>query len=117
MARGDHLRGHKPEGSGRKKGQVNKTTADVRHAIATIVGHSIGDFQKWLAEIKDPKEKCDVLLRLMAFNVPKLAQVQSVVTVKRDVQDFTDEELAALASTRAAHAAAAGESGGERRLN
>ena len=84
-------------GKGRKKGVVNKITADARAAIAEIVQGSMADFQAWMAEIKDPKDRCDVFLKLMAYHIPQLARVEAHVRVTRTAEDMTDAELLALA--------------------
>jgi hypothetical protein len=91
MPSGEHLKGRKAPGSGRKPGVQNKITNDVRKAIATIAENKIGEVEGWLTDIaKEDKQKAlDLYLRLIEYHIPKLARVemQAQVTVK------THEEL------------------------
>lgn len=59
---------------GRKKGGVNKATADVRKAIALIAEGEVTAFQNWLQEIEDPAKRCDIFLRMIEYHIPKLTR-------------------------------------------
>jgi hypothetical protein len=61
-------------GIGRRKGVSNKTTTDVRKAIALIAEQNIESFGAWLSQIRDPARRCEVFLRLIEYHVPKLAR-------------------------------------------
>lgn len=63
-------------GIGRKKGVPNKTTADVREAIAKIAKDNVEKVQGWLDLIaaKDPDRAFDLYLRMIEYHIPKLAR-------------------------------------------
>lgn len=67
--------GH-PKYGGRKKGTPNRTTADVRAAIALIAQRNIMRFEQWLDRVAkdDPYKAADLLLRAIEYHVPKLAR-------------------------------------------
>lgn len=65
-----------PPNSGRPKGSPNKTTIEVREAIAQIAQQNVGAVHKWLAEIDDPAKRLDLYLRLLEYHVPKLARTE-----------------------------------------
>lgn len=93
MPTGEHLRGRKMPGSGRKKGQISKETRDVRAALQKIAEDRIDDLSGWLLDIaaEDKYRAFDLYLRLSEYCIPKLAriEVQAQVTVK------THEEMLA----------------------
>ena len=62
--------------NGRPKGAVNKTTADVRAAIASLAKDNASKAQGWLDEVaeKDPAKALDLYLRLLEYDIPKLAR-------------------------------------------
>lgn len=104
MARGDHLKGHRPENAGRKPGTQNKITRDVRKAIAEFAQLTVEDFTDWLREIEDPARRCEIWLKTIQYHIPKLAQIEGNVTIKRDLKDFSDDELIALLAGQSATA-------------
>ncbi len=61
---------------GRKAGTPNKTTADVRAALALIAQGNVHAFESWLLAIQNPAQRCDIFLRVMEFSVPKLARTE-----------------------------------------
>lgn len=61
---------------GRKKGVPNKTTSDVRAAIAVIAQNNIENVQAWLEEIKDPAKRVGLFLDLCEYHIPKLARME-----------------------------------------
>lgn len=63
-------------GMGRKKGVPNKTTSDVRAAIAVIAQNNIENVQAWLEEIKDPAKRVGLFLDLCEYHIPKLARME-----------------------------------------
>lgn len=71
-------RGTRPPnaGKGRPKGAVNKTTADVREAIAKIAQRNIEAVEAWLNEIDDPVKRLDLFLRMIEYHIPKLARTE-----------------------------------------
>lgn len=59
---------------GRKAGAVNKTTAEVREAIAAFAAANAGKMTEWLDGIDDPARKLDLYLRAIEYHIPKLAR-------------------------------------------
>jgi hypothetical protein len=63
-----------PKTGGRKAGVGNKTTVDVREAIAAFAAANVGQMTTWLASIDDPAKKLDLYLRAIEYHIPKLAR-------------------------------------------
>ena len=59
---------------GRKAGVGNKTTVDVREAIAAFALANVGQMTTWLSSIDDPAKKLDLYLRAIEYHIPKLAR-------------------------------------------
>jgi len=93
----------KPPGSGRKPGQLNSTTKDVREAIAAFAQANVDNMTSWLNQITDPSKKMDLFLRAIEYHIPKLQRSEMVGDPNAPLQvDFsnlkglTDVELALL---------------------
>lgn len=65
-------------GGGSRRGIPNRTTQDVRTAIAQLAERNIGQLEKWMDRIalKDPARAADLLLRAIEYHVPKLARTE-----------------------------------------
>lgn len=61
---------------GRVKGVPNKSTADVRAAIALIAQRNVGKVQAWLESIEDPAKRVGLFLDLCEYHIPKLARTE-----------------------------------------
>lgn len=83
-------------GKGRRKGVPNHATADVRQAIALIAQNNVDDFETWLHAIRDPARRCEVFLKVLAFNLPQLAKVEASVTSRKTIKEMSEDELLAL---------------------
>ncbi len=61
---------------GRTKGTPNKTTADVREAIAAFATNNVVKLEGWLTRVarKNPAKAADILLRAMEYHIPKLGR-------------------------------------------
>jgi hypothetical protein len=61
---------------GRKAGVGNRTTVDVRNAIALIAQDNAGNFARWLGEValEDPGKAADLYLKAIEYHIPKLAR-------------------------------------------
>ena len=59
---------------GRRKGSVNKTTKDVREAMALIVQGNIENVQKWLEAVPDPGRRLSLFLDLCEYHIPRLSR-------------------------------------------
>ena len=64
---------------GRKAGVGNKTTVDVRNAIALIAQDNAGNFARWLNEVadEDPAKAADLYLKAIEYHIPKLARSET----------------------------------------
>lgn len=65
-------------GKGRKKGIPNRTTMDVRLAIAQIAQNNVQNVQRWLERTarKQPGRALDLYLSLCEYHIPKLARTE-----------------------------------------
>lgn len=61
---------------GREKGTPNKSTAEVREAIAAFASANVDQMGIWLNEIESPEKKLDLFLRAIEYHVPKLARTE-----------------------------------------
>ena len=61
-------------GPGRPRGSVNRTTKDVRTAIAQIAQRNIGRFEQWLQAVAEDEaaRAAELYLRALEFHIPKL---------------------------------------------
>lgn len=62
--------------SGRVAGTPNKTTKDVREAIAVFALANVDKMGDWLNSIDDPAKRLDLYLRALEYHVPKLARTE-----------------------------------------
>lgn len=59
---------------GRKPGVPNKTTVDVREAIAKLSRDNVGQLQKWIRQVADngdPAKAAELLLKAIEYHIPK----------------------------------------------
>ena len=68
-----------PKTGGRKAGVGNRTTVDVRNAIALIAQDNAGNFARWLNEVasEDPAKAADLYLKAIEYHIPKLARSET----------------------------------------
>ena len=66
----------KKTGGGSRKGIPNKSTQEVREAIATFASANIDKMDQWLNEIESPEKRLDLFLRALEYHVPKLGRVE-----------------------------------------
>lgn len=59
---------------GRRKGTPNRSTAAIRAALALIVANELQRLPGTLDKL-DPKDRLDVLLRLLTFLCPRISQI------------------------------------------
>jgi hypothetical protein len=63
-------------GRGRPKGAINKTTGEVREAIAAFASANVDNMTEWLNLIDSPEKKLDLFLRAIEYHIPKLARTE-----------------------------------------
>lgn len=61
---------------GRIKGTPNKSTSEVREAIATFASANVDQMGDWLNAIESPEKKLDLFLRAIEYHIPKLARTE-----------------------------------------
>lgn len=61
---------------GRQKGTPNKSTAEVREAIAAFASANVDQMGTWLNAIDSPEKKLDLFLRAIEYHIPKLARTE-----------------------------------------
>lgn len=99
-------KGHeKIPGSGRKRGSINKNTADkkkievntARAVSDQVVEYFIsGEFAEDLANVKDPKDKLLIMAKYANFVIPQRRAVDGSFDINTD-KGAIDDTLAALA--------------------
>lgn len=67
-------------GRGRKKGELNKTTRDVREMVAVVAQKNAAKIDGWLARVarKSPERALDLYLRMLEYHIPKLTRTEIV---------------------------------------
>lgn len=62
-------------GTGRKLGIPNKATSETKEVIKNLLEENHGNMSIWLAQVgeNDPAKALDIIVRLLSFVVPKLA--------------------------------------------
>ena len=83
---------------GKPKGAINKTTADVRQAIAMLAEETAPKVQEWLQVVAndDPAKALDLWLKMIEYHIPKLARTEVTGKDGGPVRVFasdTDEAL------------------------
>lgn len=71
-------KGGKRSGAGRPKGSPNKSTADVRAAIALIAQNKISEVERWLTRgaKDDPLGAARTFVQLLEYHIPKLSRTE-----------------------------------------
>lgn len=82
---------------GRPKGSPNKTTKDVREAIAVFAQANVDKMGEWLEAVPEDK-RLDLYLRALEYHVPKLARTEMSGLdggpLKLEVVKFADDQAA-----------------------
>lgn len=63
---------------GRVKGSVNKSSAEVKAALAVFTSENIDSLSQWLVEVDDPAKRIDLFLKALEYTMPKLARSELV---------------------------------------
>lgn len=96
----------KPPNSGRKLGVPNKSSRDVREAIAEFARANVDQMSEWLEAIPDPARRMDLYLRAIEYHIPKVARTEITgadggpVAMTNDVnlKGLTEDELSQMKS-------------------
>lgn len=77
MANPEWKKGHKtPNPNGRGKGNLNKTTKEIKEAYLQLISGNLDSIQEWLdrVAVTDPAKAMELLLKLSPFVIPKLTE-------------------------------------------
>lgn len=63
---------------GRKRGTPNKSTADVRAAVALLAQNKVAEVERWLAKgaKSDPLGAVRAFVQLLEYHIPKLSRTE-----------------------------------------
>lgn len=75
--------------NGRPKGSLNKTTAETKELLKTILGKEVEKLGAMLAKL-DPLERVNAIAKLLPYILPKQSEIKADVTVTP--QEMTDEQ-------------------------
>jgi uncharacterized protein (UPF0305 family) len=73
---------------GRPRGTPNKTTSEVKGWIAGLIDRNRRQLEKDLKAL-EPRERWQVIEKLMAYTVPKMQSVEARI----DLERLSDEQL------------------------
>lgn len=62
-------------GVGRLKGSKNRITEEIRKAFLLLIEKNLPEIERWLAQIKNPKDRIDCILKLATLTIPKPLEV------------------------------------------
>lgn len=101
----------KKTGGGSRKGIPNKATALTREFIQGFLDQNAGRIQNLFDRVakKEPREALKLITDLCEFALPKLARVETTMTVRKELKDFTDDEIIAILTERNAQRVKPGE--------
>ena len=83
---------------GRQKGTPNKTTNDVRKAIALFAENNVHKLEEWLDDVSrdNPAKAAEIYLRVLEYHIPKLSRAElsgnNGEALKIEVVCFADTE-------------------------
>ena len=78
---------------GRQKGTPNKVTASIKDWLSELIDNNRKQVERDVKQL-EPKERLQVLEKLMQYVIPK----QQAVSAKVDFEKLTDEQLDTLVS-------------------
>lgn len=73
-----------------------KYSQETKEKAAQFIKENIEKFAKDYQEIEDPKERCDIFLKMMSYVIPKMSSSDINATVE---SESIGDELAKLART------------------
>ena len=87
-------KGHTNNPNGRPKGRPNKITQDTRAWLSAVIDKNRRQMERDLKALK-PKERLQILERLMQYVIPK----QQATTATVDLERLTDEQVNQVINT------------------
>lgn len=87
-------KGHTNNPNGRPKGRPNKITQDTRAWLSAVIDKNRRQMERDLKAL-EPKERLQILERLMQYVIPK----QQATTATVDLERLTDEQVNQVINT------------------
>ena len=81
---------------GRQKGTPNRTTVEIREALAAFTSANVSRMSEWLHAVEDPARKLELLLRALEYVTPK----QSRQELAADAEGTLLDALRAINAAR-----------------
>jgi len=72
--------------AGRKPGVPNKSTTELKEAIAAFTSRNADKIDMWLNEIDDPAKRLDLYFKALEYTMPKLARSELVGDKEQPIQ-------------------------------
>ena len=87
----------KPKTGGRKAGTPNKITKTVRDMISMLIESRWDDVLVAFDSIEKPRDKCEVVIGMLPFIIPKMATVEykdkvATKTLADELDEITGEK-------------------------
>jgi hypothetical protein len=76
LAKSDDVRHKNLSRAGRKAGVPNKSTTELKQAIAAFTQRNSDKIDQWLNEIDDPAKRLDLYFKALEYSMPKLARTE-----------------------------------------
>lgn len=61
---------------GRVKGSVNKSSAEIKDALAVFTSSNVDMLSEWLTAVDDPAKRLDLFFKALEYSIPKLARTE-----------------------------------------
>ena len=72
--------------AGRKPGVPNKSTTELKEAIATFTSNNADKIDKWINEVEDPAKRLALYFQALEYTMPKLARQEVVGDEQKPVR-------------------------------
>ena len=72
--------------AGRPKGSANKTTSELKQAIAAFTSNNADKIDAWINEVDDPAKRLDLYFKALEYTMPKLARQEVVGDEQKPVR-------------------------------
>lgn len=79
--------------SGRKKGTPNKTTAEMKSLLTSIISNQLETLERDIIKLKktNPEEALKLSIKLLEFIIPKMNKMELSGEVKHQIEKITIE--------------------------
>lgn len=70
---------------GRKPGSSNKTTAEIKAALAVFTSTNVDKLTDWIDQVDDPAKRLDLYFKALEYSIPKLARTEHVGDAEKPI--------------------------------